>query len=86
MPKKLNSSPKATLLIKCCERCSATGVKSGNFGHQVNLDIYLQTVEIQMRRLLPAHLDFHCLLCNIENPDETPPNEPSHQDFHCLLS
>ena len=27
-------------------------VKSGNFGHQVNLDIHLQTVEIQMRRLL----------------------------------
>ena len=34
-------------------------VKSGNFGHQVNLDIPLQTVEIQMRRLLQ---DFHCLL------------------------
>ena len=27
-------------------------VKSGNFGHQVNSDIYLQIVEIQMRRLL----------------------------------
>ena len=27
-------------------------VKSGNFGHQVNLDIHLQTVEIHMRRLL----------------------------------
>ena len=25
-----------------------TRVKSGNFGHQVNLDIPLQTVEIQM--------------------------------------
>ena len=24
-------------------------VKSGNFGHQVNSDIHLQTVEIQMR-------------------------------------
>ena len=27
-------------------------VKSGNFGHQVNSDIHLQTVEIQMRQLL----------------------------------
>ena len=27
-------------------------VKSGNFGHQVNSDMHLQTVEIQMRRLL----------------------------------
>ena len=26
-------------------------VKSGNFGHQINSDIHLQTVEIQMRRL-----------------------------------
>ena len=31
-------------------------VKSGNFGHQVNLEIHLQTVEIQMRRLLMSHL------------------------------
>ena len=35
-------------------------VKSGNFGHQVNSDIHLQTVEIQIRR--PSHKDFHCLL------------------------
>ena len=35
--------------------------KTGNFGHQVNSDIHLQTVEIQMRRL-PSHQDFHCLL------------------------
>ena len=27
-------------------------VKAGNFGRQVNSDIHLQTVEIQMRRLL----------------------------------
>ena len=27
-------------------------VKSGKFGHQVNSDTHLQTVEIQMRRLL----------------------------------
>ena len=31
-------------------------VKSGNFGHQVNSDIHLQTVEIQMRRLLMGRL------------------------------
>ena len=27
-------------------------VKSGNFGHQVDSDVHLQTVEIQMRRRL----------------------------------
>ena len=41
-------------------------VKSGNFGQRVNSDIRLQTVKIQMRRLIksrePSHLDFHCLL------------------------
>ena len=31
-------------------------VKSGNFGHKVNLDTHLQTVEIQMRRLLMSCL------------------------------
>ena len=31
-------------------------VRSGNFGHQVNSDIHLQTVEIQMRRLLMSRL------------------------------
>ena len=31
-------------------------VKSGKFGHQVNLDTHLQTVEIQMRRLLMIRL------------------------------
>ena len=31
-------------------------VKSGNFGHQVNSDIRLQTIEIQMRRLLMSRL------------------------------
>ena len=36
-------------------------VKSGKFGHQVNSDMHLQTVEILMRRLLMR--DFHCLLC-----------------------
>ena len=33
-----------------------TRVKAGNFGHQVNLDIHLQTVEIQMRWLLMSRL------------------------------
>ena len=27
-------------------------IKSGNLGHQVNSDMHLQTVEIQMRRLI----------------------------------
>ena len=42
-------------------------VKSGNFGHQVNSDMRLQTVKIQMRRLPyePSHHDFHCLLRNL---------------------
>ena len=31
-------------------------VKSGNFGHQVNSDIHLQTVKNQMRRLLMSRL------------------------------
>ena len=31
-------------------------IKSGNFGHQVNSDIRLQTVKIQMRRLLMSCL------------------------------
>ena len=31
-------------------------VKSGKFGHQVNLDTRLQIVEIQMRRLLMSRL------------------------------
>ena len=40
-------------------------VKSGNFGHQVNSDIHLQTVEIQMRRLLmsrPIRIFTICLV------------------------
>ena len=32
------------------------GFKSGKFGHQVNSDTYLQTMEIQMRRLLMSRL------------------------------
>ena len=34
-------------------------VKSGNFGHQVNSDIHLQTVEIQMRRLFICLVIFY---------------------------
>ena len=32
-------------------------VKSGNFRHQVNSDIHMQTVEISL-----SHQDFHCSL------------------------
>ena len=41
-------------------------VKPGIFGHQVNSDIRLQTVEIQMRRLMMSHhiLSFQCLQNN----------------------
>ena len=44
-------------------------VKSGNFRHQVNSDIRLQTVEIEMRRLLMQvlrrkyrHVDVLCIV------------------------
>ena len=37
-------------------------VKSGNFGHQVNSDTHLQTVELQLLHYEPSHQDFHCLL------------------------
>ena len=40
---------KETIVINC-------RVKSGKFGHQVNSDNHLQTVEIQMRRLLMSRL------------------------------
>ena len=45
------SSNKSTPMV-----CVYYRVKSGYFGHQVNLDIHLQTVEIQMRRLLMSRL------------------------------
>ena len=37
---------------------------SGNFGHQVDSDILLQTVEIsnETAPYEPSHQDFHCLL------------------------
>ena len=31
-------------------------VKLGNFGHQINSDIHLQTLEIQMKQLLMSRL------------------------------
>ena len=36
--------------------CNMTREKSAKFGHQVNSDTHLQTVEIQMRRLLMSRL------------------------------
>ena len=35
---------------------ATTRVKSGNFGQRVNSDICLQTVNIQMRRLIKSRL------------------------------
>ena len=43
-------------------------VKSGNFRHQVNSDIHLQTVEIQMRRLLMSHLIRIFTVCLVNLP------------------
>ena len=39
-------------------------VKSGNFGHQVNSDIHLQTVKNPDETVLnePSHQDVHCVL------------------------
>ena len=46
-------------------------VKSGNFGHQANADIYLQTVEIQMRsadqRIFAVSLVFFIIIIKIKN-------------------
>ena len=39
-----------------CRTSKSSSVKSGKFGYQVNSDIHLQTVEIQMRRLLMSRL------------------------------
>ena len=39
-------------------------VKSGNFGHQVNSDILLQTVKIPMRRLLMSRLIRIFIVCS----------------------
>ena len=57
------------------ESCSIENdrVKSGNFGHQVNPDIRLQTMEMQMRRLLMSHLIriFTFGLVNLVNMKQT---------------
>ena len=39
-------------------------VKPGNFGHQVNSDVHLQSVENpdETAPYEPSHQDFHCLL------------------------
>ena len=42
--------------MECSEINKNTRVKLGKFGHQVNSDTHLQTVEIQMRRLLMSRL------------------------------
>ena len=45
------------------EREKQSRVKSGKFGHQVNSDTLLQTVEIQMRRLLMSRLIRVFIVC-----------------------
>ena len=44
------------------DRYFSCRVKSGNFGHQVNSDTHLQTVEIQMRRLRLIRIFTVCLV------------------------
>ena len=68
----LTCAPTPKTYFKPAHEILVLNVKSGDFGHQVNSDIHLQTVEIQMRRLLMSLL--------------TALNEPSHQDHHYFLS
>ena len=42
---------------------SSIRVKSGNFGHRVNSNIHLQTVELQMRRLLTSRFIWIFSVC-----------------------
>ena len=44
-------------------RALSVRVKSGNFGHEVNSDIHLQTLEIKMRRLLMSRLIRIFIVC-----------------------
>ena len=44
-------------------KVNASRVKSGNFGHRVNSDKHLQTVKIQMRRLLMSRLIRIFIVC-----------------------
>ena len=53
---KLASQGRSPLISLMRTFARLNRVKSGNFEHQVNSDIYLQTVEIQMRRLLMRRL------------------------------
>ena len=68
-------------------------VKSGNFGQQVNSDIPLQTVEIQMRRLLMSRLIWISTVClvyfsipiiKIWNKQVSCPNLPDVQSYLTL--
>ena len=43
-------------LLRCFKHDASYREKSGSFGQQVNSDIRLQTVKIQMRRLLMSRL------------------------------
>ena len=45
------------------EKIFSSRVKSGKFGHQVNSDTRLQTVGIQMRRLLKSRLSRIFTVC-----------------------
>ena len=54
---KLKQSSKAVNIFRIYT------VKLGKFGHQVNSDTHLQTVEIQMRRLLISRLIRNFTVC-----------------------
>ena len=41
-------------------------VKSGNFGHHINSDIHLQTVENQIKRLLVSRLTRMFTVCLVK--------------------
>ena len=58
---KLEESTSENLEVK--ELIKVSRVKSGNFGHRVNSDIHLQTVEIQIRRLLMSCLIWIFTVC-----------------------
>ena len=56
MYKTSGSSAAAKFGVKLHPCLQCVRVKSGNFGHQVNSDILLQSVGLQMRRLLMSRL------------------------------
>ena len=53
----------SSVAIDVIQTIDKVRVKSGNFGHQVNSDIHLQTMEIQMRRLLMSRLTRIFTIC-----------------------